>query len=362
MKRFVILVLIFCLLCGATVSEEDFNIYHAVFIAHDYVPVSEAAPAPEADTALEAEPEPTTTAEPAAEASPEPTAEPTAAPAPTDEPEPTEEPTAEPTETPEPTTVPAHYEPEFPNTDDIGLYYVKINVQENVVTVYTMDETGDYTVPYKAMVCSTGDDTPTWGVYKPGVQYRWHYLFGNVYGQYSTQICGNILFHSVPYTVFGDPSSLEYWEFDQLGTSCSAGCVRLQVKDAKWIYENASEIVGIEFYMSEDPGPLGKPTRPYISDNETCRGWDPTDPDPNNPWLTYTEPKPTATPAPTPKPTATPAPTPKPTATPAPTPAPTPKPTATPVPTPAATSTPEPTEEPDPEPTAEPSSEPTAEP
>ena len=135
------------------------------------------------------------------------------------------------------------------------------------------------------MICSTGPATPTSGVYGLGEQHRWHYLFGDVYGQYTTQITENILFHSVPYTVYGDPGSLEYWEFDKLGTACSMGCIRLQVKDAKWIYDNYSLITAVQFYNDPDPGPLGKPSAPLISDNESCRGWDPTDPDPNNPWL-----------------------------------------------------------------------------
>ena len=176
--------------------------------------------------------------------------------------------------TPEPTDPPAY-----------GSYYITVNVQANTVTVYTLDEKGYYSIPCKAMICSTGPATPTRGVYGLGEQHRWHYLFGDVYGQYTTQITGNILFHSVPYTVYGDPSSLEYWEFDKLGTASSMGCIRLQVKDAKWIYDNYSSIYAVEFYNNDDPGPLGKPSAPMISDNEACRGWDPTDPDPNNPWL-----------------------------------------------------------------------------
>ncbi|MGX8692990.1 MAG: hypothetical protein ACSW8E_04440, partial [Clostridia bacterium] len=46
------------------------------------------------------------------------------------------------------------------------------------------------------------------------------------------------------------------------------------------------EIACVSFYCNPDPGPLGKPSAPQISDNERCRDWDPTDPDPNNPWLT----------------------------------------------------------------------------
>ncbi len=215
---------------------------------------------------------------PAEPENPEPT--PTSPPAPGGDsvPEPTPAPTPTPTPTPAPTSTPA------PETKGDS-YYITVNVEANTITVYTLDENGYYSIPYRAMICSTGSDTPTSGVYTLGEQHRWHYLFGDVFGQYTTQITGNILFHSVPYTVYGDPGSLEYWEFDKLGTSCSMGCIRLQVEDAKWIYDNYSRITAVQFYTDPDPGPLGKPTAPLISDNEQCRGWDPTDPDPGNPWL-----------------------------------------------------------------------------
>lgn len=62
------------------------------------------------------------------------------------------------------------------------------------------------------------------------------------------------------------------------------GCVRLTVEDAKWIYDNCKSGTTVEFYSSEDPGPLGKPETQKISDNEELRGWDPTDPADDNPW------------------------------------------------------------------------------
>lgn len=147
-----------------------------------------------------------------------------------------------------------------PNNNSSKKYYIKVNNSANVVTVYTKDSSGQYTVPVKAMVCSTGTDTPTSGTYGIKLRWEWLALFGNVYGHYSTQIVGNILFHSVPYLRKGDPSSLEYWEYDKLGTSCSAGCVRLTVQDAKWIYNNIEKGTIVEFYSSSNPGPLRKTT------------------------------------------------------------------------------------------------------
>lgn len=174
-------------------------------------------------------------------------------------------------------------------TDTVnGKYYIKVNYLANCVTIYSLDSNGKYTVPIKAMVCSTGTATPRSGVYQTSDKYEWGWLVGGVYGCYSTRIVGDILFHSIPYTRYKDPGSLEYWEFDKLGTTASAGCVRLAVGDAKWIYDNCPKGTQVEFYADSNPGPLGKPEAMKISNaDEKLRVWDPTDPNENNPWKTY---------------------------------------------------------------------------
>lgn len=164
-------------------------------------------------------------------------------------------------------------------------YYIKVNYGANVVNIYTKDADGNYTVPYKAMICSTGTSTPASGIYSIKLKWKWLALFGDVYGYYTTQIVGNILFHSVPYLEKGNPASLEYWEYDKLGTSASMGCIRLKVEDAMWIYNNCPSGTMVEFYSSSNPGPLGKPSVPKISGYDSpYRDWDPTDPDSSNPW------------------------------------------------------------------------------
>lgn len=173
------------------------------------------------------------------------------------------------------------------NTDknnNTAQYYIRVNYGANTVTIYAKDENDEYTVPIKAMVCSCGRATPKGGVYKTSRGYAWGTLVGGVYGQYSTRIVGSILFHSVPYTE-RSKDSLEYWEYDKLGTTASAGCVRLTVEDSYWIYCNCGSGVMVEFYSDSDPGPLGKPSARKISDNEACRDWDPTDYAEGNPWL-----------------------------------------------------------------------------
>lgn len=179
-----------------------------------------------------------------------------------------------------------NYKLEFTNQDK-NSYYIKVNCKAQVVTVYAADEDGNYTIPVRKMICSTGKATPSNGVFELSDKYEWRYLVGGVYGQYATRITGQILFHSVPYTK-RDKSSLEYWEYDKLGQPVSKGCVRLTVQDSKWIFDNCMQGTKVEFCKedSKEKDIISKKISNY--DNE-LKGWDPTDPDQNNPWREYIE-------------------------------------------------------------------------
>lgn len=172
------------------------------------------------------------------------------------------------------------------NIADNGLpYCIKVNKTQNVVTIYTLDEDGYYTKPVKAMICSVGEtgNTPE-GIFNLGAREEWLALEGDVYGQYATVITGSFLFHSVPYFT-QDKSNLEIEEYNKLGSSVSAGCVRLSVIDAKWIYDNCGESTYVEIFKSEYDGPLGKPMAAVISSGGSVGNWDPTDPDRENPYM-----------------------------------------------------------------------------
>lgn len=162
-------------------------------------------------------------------------------------------------------------------------YYLTVNLTDNIVTVYGKDTAGNYTVPLRAFACSGGTETPV-GTFHTTVKYDWRALFGNVWGQYATRITGSILFHSVPYYK-KDKSTLEYDEYNKLGTTASAGCIRLSVQDAKWIYDNCPIGTTVKMYRGKVQEPLQPATPQKIDRNDTQRrGWDPTDPDPANPW------------------------------------------------------------------------------
>lgn len=151
-------------------------------------------------------------------------------------------------------------------------YLIKVNKQQNCVTIYEKDKKGKYTVPVKAMICSTGSDTPL-GTYRTPARYRWKVLLDGVWGQYCTRITGGILFHSVWYYK-QDPSTLSAKQYNNLGIMCSHGCIRLTVEDAKWIYDNCPLGTTVTIYNDKNPGPLGKPVAIKLPANT---GWDPTD-------------------------------------------------------------------------------------
>ena len=164
-------------------------------------------------------------------------------------------------------------------------YCVGVNRKMNVVTVYQKGDDGEYTEAVKAFVCSCGkegNETPV-GTYKTRDKYDWLKMVDGTYGQYTLRFNDKIWFHSVPYNT-KSKGDLEYDEYNKLGEGASLGCVRLSVADAKWLYDNLDWNTMVFIYDSDVPGALGKPKATKIDTNSKNKGWDPTDPDPSNPW------------------------------------------------------------------------------
>lgn len=158
-----------------------------------------------------------------------------------------------------------------------GNYYLQVNKGTNVVTVFNNDGT-----PNRAFACSDGNDTPL-GTYYTQAKYVWKELYFQSYGQYSTRITGSILFHSVPYNAQRKDAQ-SYRAYNKLGETASHGCVRLTTEAAKWIYDNCplkTRVTIIDGTAMNDP--LGKPATIRVN-AALGQGWDPTDPDPANPY------------------------------------------------------------------------------
>lgn len=154
-------------------------------------------------------------------------------------------------------------------------YYITVNRRTCVVTIYAKDGNKGYTIPVKAMACSVGkagSATPK-GTFHTMAKYRWKTLMGPTYGQYATRITGSILFHSVSgsrRSIYSVPAK----EYNKLGSPASHGCVRLCVRDAKWIYDNCR--LKTTVVISDNCAqPFDKPATIKIS---SSTNYDPTDP------------------------------------------------------------------------------------
>ena len=163
-------------------------------------------------------------------------------------------------------------------------YIIEVIRNQSTTLVYGQDESGNYTKLVGVFPCSpgAGNNTPV-GTFYSRRGYVWGALFGNVYGQYSTIITGHVLFHSVPYYSMNKGDLVTKY-YNRLGSKDSMGCVRLTVRDAKWIYDNCPSGTMIKIYDGDLPSGVSKPTAQKLDPNDSRSGWDPTDPDPANPW------------------------------------------------------------------------------
>ena len=154
-------------------------------------------------------------------------------------------------------------------------YYITVNRVACQVMVYAKSETGKYDIPVKTFTCSVGlpgTPTPT-GTFTTPAKYRWHTLMGPSYGQYCTRIVVGVLFHSVAGSNMTS-HNLSAGNYNMLGQPASHGCVRLCVRDAKWIYDNCA--LGTTVTISDTAAMLfDKPATIKIPAGQD---WDPTDP------------------------------------------------------------------------------------
>lgn len=234
-------------------------------------------------------------------------------------------------------------------------YYIEVDVTNQCVNIFRRnDATGAYDILLNRFVCSGGTSTkPT----KLGhfyiksdaeqkkatgqnVKYT-RYYFKNYqsYAYYVTRYSNEYMFHSFTFEANAAgqivPKRASYYN---MGNTGSAGCLRMLMNHAKWIYDN---IDAGTYCVVNKNRPTDKNLRAVLKKYVPTLGYDMT-----TAWngdrssltgLTRTEfiqnPDVITTPVPTPVVTPTPTPTPPPTPviTPTPTPTPTPPPESTPV-------------------------------
>ena len=121
-------------------------------------------------------------------------------------------------------------------------YRVEVSIDAQTVTVYQLNESDQYE-QVQQFTCSTGlnNSTPR-GIFLDGYPAnRWHYFKKfDCWAQYSFEIEGTILFHSVLYSD-KDVDTLRKGSVYALGSPASHGCIRLSVKNAKWLFEHCKK-------------------------------------------------------------------------------------------------------------------------
>ena len=157
-------------------------------------------------------------------------------------------------------------------------YKLTVNRVKCQVTVYAANETGNYCIPVKTFTCSVGKaGTPTHaGTYATLKKQNPVELMGPSWGKYGTQINNyGDWFHSVACSNPDPTYALAAGNYNMLGQPASHGCVRLCVRDAKWIYDNCGLYTRVDISDTEYT-PFDKAPTIKIP---ASQNWDPTDAD-----------------------------------------------------------------------------------
>jgi lipoprotein-anchoring transpeptidase ErfK/SrfK len=121
-------------------------------------------------------------------------------------------------------------------------YLIEVNLNEQKVSVFYKNSL------LKEMVCSSGAPvTPTpKGTFKTSdkIKYAWLAQY-DVGAYYFVRFYGSYLFHSTP---FDKQGNLIEKEQDNLGTPVSHGCVRIDLNEAKWLYETVPTGVTVKIF------------------------------------------------------------------------------------------------------------------
>lgn len=196
----------------------------------------------------------------------------------------------------------------YPSPDT---YRIIVDLYWQVVMVYTKDEAGEYTVPVRYMLCSSGSGrvgsetrVGTWKMQPTKIRFG-QFVVSREFAQYWSLIRSRTYFHSILYTT-SDLNSYQVSVYNKLGTKASHACIRLTVPDARWIYyhicydtvcviregsKNDLETKAIREQLILPPAPVDRvpivPGMAPYTDNWTI---DEIEGDPNYPYIAATQP------------------------------------------------------------------------
>lgn len=133
-------------------------------------------------------------------------------------------------------------------------YFVEVDVNNQLIKVFGLDEYGQHTKLEKVFYCSTGTKSyPSRpGIYTlSGRRSKWAHFpnWGGGTARWWLMIDGEIAFHSIIYADY-DLTRPNMTSVRKLGSPASHGCIRLTLADAKWMYDNIG--AGTRVFIHEE--------------------------------------------------------------------------------------------------------------
>lgn len=154
-------------------------------------------------------------------------------------------------------------------------YYLYYEKGTHTLTIYTADDSGYYTLPFRTICTASGatmDKTPT-GLFTLGTKERWHVFSAKCLAQYGINYAKGVYLHSPCYEYQRESSILSHY-YNTIGESSTGGCLRMQTGYIAWIYENCESGTKLEI---TNGNPLGTDSGvPADISESAC--FDPTDP------------------------------------------------------------------------------------
>lgn len=160
-------------------------------------------------------------------------------------------------------------------------YYLEVNMKKNALIVYQYSSDKKSKKPYKVFRCSIGEDVKK-GKYKLTNNYSWVNSNG-YWHKYNSQFDTSAWIQSAGYKDRYD-DTLKKSSYNAIGDNQKAGsCILLYAGDAQWIYEKCKRKTELNIIKGNKKDNLPLQFAEYIGTKKYC-GWDPTDPDANNPY------------------------------------------------------------------------------
>lgn len=169
------------------------------------------------------------------------------------------------------------------DSSDTTGYLIKVNKKKNAVIIYQKNGDGSKEA-IKVMRCIVGSDAPT-GTFEIMESYTWISADNVHWNKYSCRYSEQFWFQSADY--FAPYNSyISVDSYNAIGSGDrekDSGCIKLTVADAKWIYDNCPSGTEVKIVKGKKSDELPLEFDEF-TEIPSYAGWDPTDPDSDNPW------------------------------------------------------------------------------